>query len=62
MRKLRRFDSAMLALYQSKRYNLPSSISLLEECNILKESGHSNKALVLIEPVEIDVLSIRHLW
>ena len=59
MLHLGRFDAASFALRNAESAGLNSAIVLLQECEILKESGQINKALMLLEPVEPDLDIIR---
>jgi len=59
MLHLGRFDAASFALRNAESAGLNSAVVLLQECQILKESGQINKALMLLEPVEPDLDIIR---
>jgi hypothetical protein len=59
MLHLGRFDAASFALRNAESAGLNSAIVLLQECEILKESGQINKALMLLEPVEPDLDLVR---
>ena len=58
MSRIRRFDLANIALNNAKHYGLNKDIAILTECQILKESGLINKALLLIEPIEVDTTTL----
>ena len=51
-------ESARVALRNAESFHLSPSIVMLEECKLLKESGQVNKALMILEPVEIDCEAI----
>jgi serine/threonine-protein kinase ATR len=57
MRLLGQFDAARIALRNAEQHGLRAEDALLEECRILKGSGQIHRALTMLEPVEIDLLS-----
>jgi hypothetical protein len=58
MRKIRRFYSAKISLRNAELNGLHQDIVLINECKILKESGQVNKALLLLEPIEQNILAL----
>jgi hypothetical protein len=57
MRRLGQSDAARIALRNAEQHGLSGEDALLNECRILKESGQIHKALTMLEPKEIDVVS-----
>lgn len=55
MRQLGKFDSAILAVRNAESYGLSSEVVLLQECRILRDNGQIQKALIKLEPVELDL-------
>jgi serine/threonine-protein kinase ATR len=55
LRKQCKFDSARVAIHHASTYGLSDETVLLQECRLLKDKGDVIKALMLIEPIEIDV-------
>lgn len=53
-----RFDSARNALKNAEQFGLDPDIFLLEECNILREQGQLQRALILLEPNPVDITMI----
>lgn len=65
MRKMGRFDSARLALRMAESMDLgpyKQDIVLLEECQLLRSEGEMNKALALLEPVELNPYELSMNW
>ncbi len=58
MRQLGRFDSARVAVRNAESCGLNSEEVLLQECRILRDSGQVGRALMLLEPVEVDVQAV----
>ena len=65
MRKIGRYESARYALRQAESIGglgqgggLGQDLILIEECLILKNEGNINKALMLLEPVEINAFHL----
>ena len=56
MRKIRRFAQAKICLRNSELAGLSKEIVLINECKILKESGELSKALLLLEPIEQNII------
>jgi hypothetical protein len=54
-----RFSAAHIALRSAEISGLSAEDVLLNECRILMEEGQINKALLLLEPVEPDILRLR---
>ena len=59
MKQLCRFDAAKIALRNAEISGLKPSAVLMQECEILRDSGHTNKAIMLLEPVEPDIAGLR---
>jgi serine/threonine-protein kinase ATR len=58
MRRLGKFDAAHLAVRNAESFGLDAESVLLQECRILRESGEVARALMLLEPVEVDQAAI----
>ena len=56
------FLFAQITLRNAELSGLSRNQSLLQECLILSKSGHTNKALSLLEPIEIDVFALRRIF
>ena len=54
-----KYDSARLALKNAVHFGMEEDAALIEECRLLKEQGHAHKALLLLEPSEIDLALIQ---
>ena len=61
MRKIRRFAPAKISLRNAEVSGLNKEILLINECKILKESGELNKALLLLEPIEQNILALENI-
>lgn len=59
MRQLGKFDSARLAVRNAQSYGLDAESVLLQECRILRDSGEVSRALMMLEPVEVDLVAIK---
>jgi hypothetical protein len=59
LRRLGRFDAARVSLRSAEQSGLDSEQALLEECRILREQGFLQKALMLLEPGELDLEGIQ---
>ena len=59
MRRQGQFDAARFSLRNAEQHGLSTDDSLLHECRILKDSGQIYKALTMLEPVELDLDSVR---
>ena len=59
MRHLGQFDAARVALRNAEQSGASSDVALLHMCRILKDSGQTHQALLLLEPVELDSFKIR---
>jgi serine/threonine-protein kinase ATR len=57
-RMLSRFDAASLALRNAEMWD-KNKVVLIQECCLLRDAGQLAKALELLEPVELDVHSLR---
>jgi serine/threonine-protein kinase ATR len=55
LRQQGHLDAALFALKQSWGYKVDPDVLLLEQCKIMKDQGLTQKALTILEPVEIDV-------
>lgn len=55
LRQQGHLDAALFALKQSWGLKIDPDVLLLEECKIMKDQGFTQKALTILEPVEIDV-------
>jgi len=62
MRHLGHFDAARVALRSAEQQGVSEGEALLHECRILKDSGHTHAALMLIEPIEPDTAAIRQVY
>ena len=51
-------EAARNAIRSAESCGLNSEQILLQECSILKDSGQAYKALLMLEPVEIDVKAL----
>lgn len=58
MRQLGKFDSARLAVRSAQNYGLDAESVLLQECRIYRASGEVSRALMMLEPVEVDLTAI----
>lgn len=58
MRQLGKFDSARLAVRNAQSYGLDTESVLLQECRIYRDSGDVSRALMMLEPVEVDLVAI----
>jgi len=58
LRQLGKYDSAVLAVRQAEAHGLQAELALLQECRIYRDSGDLNRALMLLEPVEVDTAGI----
>lgn len=61
MRQLGKFDAARMAVRNAEAYGLDSESVLLQECRILRDSGEVSRALMMLEPVELDLSGIKPL-
>lgn len=65
MRKMGRYDTARLALRMAESMDLgpyKQDIVLLEECQLLRCEGEINKALSLLEPIELNPYELSKNW
>ena len=58
MRKIRRFAQAKVSLRNSEQAGLNMETVLINECKILRENGQWNKALLLLEPIEQNIVAL----
>lgn len=58
-KSIRKFDMSLLAIRHAKEYGLDNHIVTLQECKILKETKNYGKAMMLIEPIEINTNEMR---
>ena len=58
MRKIRRFAQAKVSLRNAELAGLNKEIVLINECKIMRESGQWNKALLLLEPIEQNIVAL----
>jgi len=59
MRQLGKFDGARVAVRHAESCGLNPEVALLQECRILRDTGNINKALMQLEPVQLDLPLIR---
>jgi hypothetical protein len=58
-KSIRHFDESLAAIRQAKAYGLDADTVMLQECKLLKETAQPGRALMLIEPIEVNVTAIR---
>lgn len=59
LRQMGRFDTAMIALRHAEANGIGREEALLEECLLIKDTGNIRKALMLVEPDEGFLNSLR---
>ena len=58
LRKLGKFDAAHIAIKNAENYGYNKESILIEICKIYQENKEINKALLLLEPIEINIHNI----